>query len=455
LVVVIAFAAPACIDPRVAEIYGPTSLRSVKVPFQMVRLDNGLHVLLNEDHRVPVVAVDVTYGVGWSDDPPDKPSLAHTFEHLMFQGSAHIAGNGHFQHLERAGTARVGGMTDADRTEYFETVPANQIELALWLESDRMGFLVDSIDQTKVDRVRPVIDNESRQRGDNAIGGHVNDFVLAAVFPEGHPYHTKGAYNADAPRITVEDAKQFGRSYYLPNNAALALSGDFDPATAVVLVDRYFGSLAPGPAPTHVPGKSVSLASSIRLEVAAAVGREEVLLAWPTPALGQAGDAELDVAAWLFNSGFLRHILMEEKSIAFTAKAHQYSFQRAGLFVIRIVLRPNSTAETAIKTLDERFRILRGHSINPSWSTLATREIATDFLQSAQTVAGRASGLGQFDILMHKPGYLWQEIDRYDAIGPSDVRDAIVRYLPEQKRVIVVVHADPSAPVGGRLVKNP
>ena len=434
---------------------GPTSLRAVKVPFELVKLDNGLHVLLNEDHRVPIVAVDLMYGVGWGDDPLGKPSLAHTFEHLMFQGSAHVAANGHVQHLERIGAPRVGASTDADKTEYFETVPANQLELVLWLESDRMGFLVDGLNQNKLDRVRPVLENELRQRNDNAIAGHVGEFLRAAVFPEGHLYHGASQQGTEAATITVEDAKQFGRTYYLPNNASLALSGDFDPATAVALVDHYFGSLPPGPQPQHGPGKTVILAGTTRLDVAAAVERELVFIAWPTPALGEPGDAELDVAAFTLNAGFLHRVLVDETPLAFAAQARQNSWQRAGMFVIEVALRPGRSAEAALKVIDEQLKTLREFRIKRSWSTIATREVLTLALLDTQTVAGRASRLNRYDLLMHRPDYLWQEMDRYDAIGPSDVMETIARYLPEKKRVVLVVHADKSAPVGGRLVMTP
>jgi zinc protease len=453
LVVAVAFASSAC--ARFAEAFGPTSLRSIEIPFHTVTLDNGLRVLLNEDHRVPIVAIAVTYGVGTSDSPPDKPSLAHTFEHLMFQGSAHVAGQGHIQHLERVGAPRLGGVVDADVTTYFETVPANQLELALWLESDRMGFLIDGIDQQKLNRVRPVIENEERQRFDNAIVGRVGRFLLAAIFPEGHPYHNADAHLVEAATVTVEDARQFGRTYCLPNNATLALSGDFDSATAVTLVDRYFGSLPPGPRPSHPRATAVSLSGQVRLDLAAAVGREEVLIAWPTPALGQPGDAELEVAALTLQAGLLRSALVEPRPIALTVEARQHSFQRAGLFVIRIVLRPGSMAEAAIKAVDEQLRIVRDLAGGIVGALDAAHGIVNARLHGAQTLAGRADHLSRFDVLLGKPGYLWQEIDRYDSVGASDVRNAIVRYLPEEKRATVVVHADPSAPVGGRLVRKP
>jgi predicted Zn-dependent peptidase len=209
-------------DPRFADTEGAAGLRALKIPFQAVKLDNGLRVLLSPDHHVPVVAINITYGVGWTDDPAGKSSLAHVYEHLMFQGSAHVPRNGHSQHIERVG-AQAGAMTMSDATTYFEVVPSNELELALWLESDRMGFLVDGIDLQKLDRVRPVIENERRQRMDNAVGGHVGAFLLAAVFPERNPYHNIDTASGDPSSITVDDVKAFGRMSIGPLSAIFPL----------------------------------------------------------------------------------------------------------------------------------------------------------------------------------------------------------------------------------------
>ena len=453
LVVALAFASGAC--TRFAETTSPIDLRSVEVRFRTVTLANGLRVVLNEDHHVPLVAVAVTYGVGTSDSPRDRPDLAHTFEHLMFQGSAHVAGQGHRQYLERAGAPRIGGVTEVDTTRCFETVLANQLELVLWLESDRMGFLIEDIDQQKLDRVRPVIENEARQRGDNATIGHLSR-LLAAAFPEGHPYNNPSLELANNPAITVEDAKRFGRTYYRPNNASLALSGDFDPATAVAMVDRYFGSLPPGPRPVRRPVPVVSLTEEVRIDVAASVPREEVLIAWPTPALGQPGDAELDIAARTLQSGVLQSALVNARSIALAVEARQHSLQRAGLFVIRIVLHPGRTAEAALKAVDEQLRIVRDLPADGILGVRGASEgMINHLLLGMQTLAGRADRLSQFDVLLRQPGYPWQAIDRYDSVQTRHVRNAIVRYLHQSKRVTLVVHADASAPAGGRLVRRP
>ena len=452
---VLACASAACSTLGSSVITGPNSLRSVKIPFQTVMLDNGLQVILNEDHRVPVVAVDVIYGVGWSDDPPGKPSLAHYFEHLMFQGSAHVAANAHFEYLESAGAARIGGRTEPDITEYFETVPANQLELALWLESDRMGFMQDSLDSQKIERVRAVVDNEYRQRRDNATIGRALEFMFSAVFPQGHPYHGARKRPTDEETITLNDLQQLGRTYYIPNNASLALSGDFEPATAVALIDHYFGSLPPGPKPIRPPTRSISPVRPTLLHIAAAVEREQLLLAWPTPAVGQPDDAELDVAAFTLNTAFLRRVLIEETPVAVSARAHHFSGLQGGMFFIAIDLRPGWTAEAALQTVDKQLRLLRDFRVRQSWSLFASQSVLKEVLEGAQTTAGRAEKLNRYGVLMHNPGYLADEVARFDQIVPADVLDAIWRYLPDDNRVVALVHADRSAPVGGRLVEKP
>src|SRR5580698_1984507 len=228
------------------------------------RLANGLQVVLHEDHRTPIVAVDVWYHVGSKDEAEGRHGFAHLFEHMMFQGSKHVPEDTYFRYLERAGASNVNGSTSEDRTNYFETVPRNRLELALWLESDRMGFLLDHVDQQTFAGQRDVVKNERRQNYENAPYGLVVKYVDEALFPPSHPYHhlTIGS-PADLDAATLADVRRFFRTWYVPNNATLVIAGD----------------------------------------VEAGVELPRVVISWPTPPFFAAGDAELDLLARVLSAG--------------------------------------------------------------------------------------------------------------------------------------------------------
>lgn len=208
------------------------------------RLANGLRVVLSEDHLTPVAAVCLWYDVGSRHEVKGRTGLAHLFEHLMFQGSAQVKGNGHFELVQGAGGS-LNGTTSFERTNYFETMPAHQLELALWLEADRMGSLLAALDDESMENQRDVVKNERRQRYDNVPYGTAFEKLTALAYPEGHPYHhTPIGSMADLDAATLEDARAFFRTYYAPNNAVLSVVGDIDPEQTLAWIEKYFGSIA-------------------------------------------------------------------------------------------------------------------------------------------------------------------------------------------------------------------
>src|ERR1700726_1039130 len=236
---------PAKPDTPQATSTTPTDTPTIK--FEKYTLPNGLVVILSEDHRLPLVSTNIWYHVGPANELPGRTGFAHLFEHMMFEGSKHVPGNGHIRFLEAAGASDLNGTTDFDRTNYFETLPSNQLELALWLESDRMGDLPDQLDQASLTNQQDVVRNERRQSIENSPYGIVEEAVFHKLFPQGHPYYADvmGSH-ADIQAAKIEDVRNFFKLYYAPNNASLAIVGDFDPANAKELVEKYFGPLKRG-----------------------------------------------------------------------------------------------------------------------------------------------------------------------------------------------------------------
>src|SRR5262245_4391098 len=233
-----------------------------RIVFEKYSLPNGLEVILSEDHRLPMVAVNLWYHVGPANEEPGRTGFAHLFEHMMFQGSKHVHGDSHFQLLEGAGASDYNGTTDFDRTNYFETLPSNQLELALWLESDRMGYLLDVLDQANLANQQDVVRNERRQSIENAPYGIVDEEEYHQLFPKNHPYYADvmGSH-ADIQSAKLDEVKNFFKTYYSPNNASLAIVGDIDKARSKTLIEKYFGPLKQGPPVPKIAATTPAIAS--------------------------------------------------------------------------------------------------------------------------------------------------------------------------------------------------
>ena len=267
-----------------------------KLEYEKYTLPNGLDVILVEDHRLPLVAVNLWYHVGPANERPGRTGFAHLFEHMMFQGSRHVGSDRHIQLLEAAGASEINGTTDFDRTNYFETLPSNQLELALWMESDRMGFLLDTLDQKELTGQIDVVRNERRQSIENAPYGIVEEEVFHQLFPAGHPYYASviGSH-ADIEAARLEDVRGFFREYYAPNNASLAIVGDIDKAQARALVEKYFGPLAGGPKVAKPEVSTPPITAEKRVSVTDKVELPRVYMAWLSAPIYQPGDAEADL----------------------------------------------------------------------------------------------------------------------------------------------------------------
>ena len=422
-------------------------------------LGNGLDVLLHEDRDCPIAAVNVWYHVGSKNERPGHTGFAHLFEHLMFEGSEHHD-RGYFQPLQGAG-ATLNGSTNADRTNYWEVVPANALELALWMESDRMGHLLPALTEAKFANQRDVVLNERRQNYENRPYGLAPMALLAALFPPEHPYHwTTIGEVADLNAVTLEQVHAFFRRYYHPANASLALAGDFDSDEALALVDRYFGPIDPG---ERVPAvrETASLRGDVRIFFEDRVELPRLYLAWLTPPMFGAGDAELDLAADLLANGktsrLYKRLVFEERA-ATDVSATQNSREMAGYMQMTATAAPDhSLAEIEQAMLDE---IARLAAEGPTDDDIVCGRVQAEaqFMFRLQTVGGfggKSDQLNAYNVFLGDPDYFDRDLARYHAVTKATLSQSVARYLDPNARVTLSIvpqgRADLAAPGSVRV----
>ena len=415
------------------------------IPFIKHTLDNGLDVLVHEDRGLPIVAVNVWYHVGSKNEVPGRTGFAHLFEHLMFEGSEHYD-RGYFHPLQEAGAA-LNGSTNADRTNYWEVVPTNALEVALWMESDRMGYLLPALTDAKFENQRDVVLNERRQNYENRPYGMAGMAVVAALYPQDHPYHwlTIGA-SEDLHAARIEDVRAFFQAYYHPANASLALAGDIDAAAAVRLAARYFGEIpgAPRPAPVVLepcpaPIDEVRLVLEDRVELA------RLYLAWHSPALFSDGDAELDLVADLLASGKtsrLYRALVYEQRIATEVAASQNSREAGSFFQVVATAAPGRTLAEVERAISRELAALadRGPTAGEMERCLAQAEAHFIFrLQTIGGFGGKSDQLNAYNTFLGNPGYFEHDLLRYRGATTDTLRTAAARYLLPRQRVVLSV----------------
>ncbi|MCC7462521.1 MAG: insulinase family protein [Gammaproteobacteria bacterium] len=416
-----------------------------RLEYEKYTLPNGLDVILVEDHRLPLVAVNLWYHVGPANERPGRTGFAHLFEHMMFQGSRHVGSDRHIQRLEAAGASEINGTTDFDRTNYFETLPSNQLELALWMESDRMGFLLDTLDQQELTGQIDVVRNERRQSIENAPYGLVEEEIFHQLFPAGHPYYASviGSH-ADLEAARLEDVRAFFREYYAPNNASLAIVGDIDKARTRALVEKYFGPLAAGQPVSRPAVATPPISAEKRVTVSDKVELPRVYLAWLTAPIYQPGDAEADLLAALLGGGKSSRLykdLVYEKKIAQDVAAQQYSLTLGSVFIIQATAKPGITPAQLEAAIDAQLARLRAEGPTQAELERARNTIETRIMRGLESLGGFggvADRLNQYNHHLGNPGYLAEDIGRYRAATPASLRDVAARTLTPAARVVVV-----------------
>jgi len=429
------------------------------LPAKVAHLANGLEVLIHEDHRTPIAAVNLWYHVGSKDEAPGKSGFAHLFEHVMFQGSKHVPEDTYLRYLERAGATDANGATHTDRTAYYETVPSNRLELALWLESDRMGFLLAHVDGQTFAVQRDIVRNERRQNYESVPYGLVGSIVRAAVYPVGHPYHEPAIGNAhDLDTATLNDVRQFFIDWYVPRNAVLVIAGDVDPDKTMALVEKYFAPIASGDVPERRPATPVAPPGETHLDVRAGVELARVYVTWSTPAFFAPGDGELDLIARALAGGKSSRLyrrLVYELRIAEDLTASQASSELGSMFEIVATAQPGHTPQELLAAIDAELEKIRATPIADDELARAKTALVASRIFSLERVASQADLINTYALYEHQPDGIAADLARYEAATPTTLRDAAARYLPAHVRVVTFVTPTPGAPVCGELATTP
>ncbi len=409
------------------------------IPYEKYVLDNGLTLVIHEDHSDPIVHLDVTYHVGSARELPGRSGFAHFFEHMMFQGSEHVADEQHFKIITEAG-GDLNGTTNSDRTNYFETVPSNQLETVLWLEADRMGFLLDSVTQRKFEVQRATVKNERGQNYDNRPYGLVNEKVSQALYPTDHPYHwpTIG-YLEDLDRVDVTALKEFFMRWYGPNNATVTVAGDVNPEQVVGLVKKYFGSIPRGPevvADKRGPAKLeadryISYADRIRFPL--------IQFTYPTVGNFHPDEAPLDVLADILGGSktSIFYQTFEKAQVAVQSAVFHPCRELGGEFKLQVLPYPGKTLEEMETLIRRALATFENEGVKEEDLARFRAKMESQMISGLETVHGKAAQLAQYNVMLGNPNYIQKDLERYQKVTAEDVMRVYRTYIRDRKAVII------------------
>ena len=421
----------------------PSLVAQVGIPYTEFQLENGLTVIVHEDRKAPVVGVAVWYNVGSKDEPKGKTGFAHLFEHLMFNGSEN-APQDYFQYLAEMGATDYNGTTNFDRTNYFQTVPRPALERALWLESDRMGYLLGAVTQEKLDNQRGVVQNEKRQ-GDNQPGGLVFYEILKTLFPEGHPYsHNVIGSMADLDAASMDDVRKWFTDKYGPNNATLVLAGDISAAEARPMVEKYFGAIKRGPVNTPAAADVPTLAQDVRVVMKDQVAATSVTRYWPAPGITSADLTALTVGAEILGglaSSRLDEVLVRDEQLAVGVSAGNFEFQRVGVLSVGATVKPGvdlAVVEARLDALVKQF-IAEGPT-EDEVRRAATSNLASTIrgLEQVGGFGGKAVTLANGEVLAGDASFYATQLERLAKVTPAEVKAAMAKWMTKPAMTLVL-----------------
>ena len=424
----------------------------MQITFEKQTLDNGLDVIVHEDSSCPIVAVNLWYHVGSKDEQPGRTGFAHLFEHLMFEGSAHHD-SGYFRPLQEVG-GLLNGSTNTDRTNYWQVVPTNAFERVLWMESDRMGFLLPALTQKKFDTQREVVLNERRQNYENRPYGLVPVALMAGLYPPVHPYHWVTIGDPEDLRASgLDEVKEFFGTYYHPSNASLAIAGDIRIKEAFDQVFRYFGELPAGPIPKlpKLPAEGPT-GGDRRLVLVDRVELPRLYLSWRTPPLFASGDAELDLLAEILAGGKssrLYQALVHQRRLATDVTAGQNSRELGSVFSVVATAAPGHHLAELEAVITDQLRTLQVDGPTEDELTRSCTRLEADFVYHVQTVGGfggQSDQLNAYNVFTGDPGYITADRQRYASATAERVRVVAEMHLESTQRVALSVIPDESGP---------
>ncbi|BDW81771.1 zinc protease [Erythrobacter sp. Dej080120_24] len=415
----------------------------VQIPYEEFQLENGLTVIVHEDRKAPIVGVAVWYNVGSKDEPTGKTGFAHLFEHLMFNGSENAPAD-YFQYLQEMGATDYNGTTNFDRTNYFQTVPRPALERALWLESDRMGYLLGAVTQEKLDNQRGVVQNEKRQ-GDNQPGGLVFYEILGTIFPDGHPYqHSVIGSMADLDAASMDDVRNWFRDKYGPNNATLVLAGDVSAEEARPLVEKWFGPIARGPVNTPAAAEIPTLSEPVRTVMKDQVAATQISIYWPAPGIMSEDLTALNVGTAVLGglaSSRLDEILVRDEQLAVGVSAGNFDFQRVGIINVSATLKDGvdpAVLEARLKQLIEWY--IKTGPTEDEVRRAATSDLAGTIrgLEQVGGFGGKAVALARGEVLAGDPAFAVDQLATLASITPADVKAAMQKWMTRPAFTLVL-----------------
>jgi predicted Zn-dependent peptidase len=434
------------------------SAATVQIPYQEFTLPNGLTVIVHEDHKAPIVAVNIWYGVGSKNEPAGRSGFAHLFEHLMFNGSENHPGE-YFEPFEQAGATDMNGTTNSDRTNYFQNVPTTALDMALWMESDRMGHLLGAIDQATLDEQRGVVQNEKRQ-GENQPYGQLRQVVSDTMYPEGHPYHhtTIGSMN-DLNAAKLEDVKQWFRTWYGPNNAVLVLAGDIDLATAKQKVAKYFGDIPASPTMAQPEVAIAPLEKAGRTVLEDKVPQVMVRRMWNVPEYGSTDSTMLDLFSQVLGGSATSRLdkrLVHEEQLVDSVGTANWASQLGGSFMVNAMVKQGVDEKQVEAIIDEELQRLVAQGPTAEELAQAKTMYRAGFIRGIERIGGfggKADVLAACETYTDDPGCYRQVLADIDAATPEQVRAAAQQWLGKPSHTFVVVPGERTPLVEAPAVK--
>jgi zinc protease len=416
--------------------------RRLAVPYTRFILPNGLTAILHEDHTTPTVSVNVWYHVGSGREKPGRTGFAHLFEHIMFEGSAHVPEGKFDEWLEAAG-GKNNGSTTSDRTNYYETTPVNALELPLFLESDRMGYLLPAMSRATVDGQRDVVKNERRQSYENRPYGMASIILDEHLYPAGHPYHwpTIG-YMKDLSAASYQDVVDFFKTYYVPNNASLCIAGDIDPRATRALVEHWFSDVPAGKPVPVFSAPAAALTGEQRLVYEDRVQLPRLYMAWLSSPAYRAGDAEMSVLAGILTRGKNSRLykkLVYDLQIAQDVEAYQDGQQLAGTFLLMATARSGHTLAELERVIEEEIQKLAAEPPSKRELERVVNQSESMILDGLESVEQKSDALNEYFFRTGNPDYFNEDLARFKALDPTDISSAAATVLRKDARVVLSV----------------